>query len=121
MSRLPSPLTPCPPAYLVDADHANLQSKVFFIWGGACLVAIFFVWALIYETKGLTLEQVDELYGMVDKAWQSKHFRPKVNFRDSVADGGAARMSLRQMSIAQERRRSEVGMGGEKPKADGSS
>ncbi|KAI9867346.1 MAG: High-affinity glucose transporter rgt2, partial [Watsoniomyces obsoletus] len=68
--------------YLVDAEHANLQSKVFFIWGGACLIAIVFVWALIYETKGLTLEQVDELYGLVDKAWQSQKFRPKVNFRE---------------------------------------
>ena len=69
---------------------------------------------MIYETKGLTLEQVDELYGMVDKAWKSKEFRPKVNFRDSVADGGNAKMSMRQMSVAQERRRSEVGMDGEK-------
>ena len=69
-----------------------------------------FVWALIYETKGLTLEQVDELYGLVDKAWQSRAFRPKVNFRESMAEG-SANMSLRQMSIAQERRRSQAGMG----------
>jgi MFS transporter, SP family, sugar:H+ symporter len=81
-----------------------------------CLIAIVFVWAFIYETKGLTLEQVDELYGMVDKAWQSKQFRPKVNFRESMAEG-AANMSLRQMSVAQdERRRSAAGME-EKPKA----
>jgi len=31
---------------------------------------------MIYETKGLTLEQVDELYGIVNKAWKSKEFRP---------------------------------------------
>jgi MFS transporter, SP family, sugar:H+ symporter len=80
------------------------------------LIAIAFVWAMIYETKGLTLEQVDELYGMVDKAWQSKKFRPAVNFRESMAEG-TANMSLRQMSVAQEeRRRSAAGMG-EKPKA----
>ena len=72
---------------------------------------------MIYETKGLTLEQVDELYGLVDKAWQSKQFRPKVNFRESMAEG-TANMSLRQMSIAQERRRSGAGMDDlEKPKA----
>jgi MFS family permease len=29
--------------YMVDADHANLQSKVFFIWGSMCLACIFFV------------------------------------------------------------------------------
>ena len=92
--------------YLVDEDHANLQSKVFFIWGCCCLVAFVFVWLMIYETKNLTLEQVDELYEMVDKAWLSKKFRPNVSFREaSTAEQGGQRMSLRQMSIAQEERR----------------
>ncbi|KPI38056.1 putative glucose transporter rco-3 [Cyphellophora attinorum] len=101
--------------YMVDEEHANLQSKVFFVWGSFCLLSIGFVWALIYETKALTLEQVDELYELVDKAWQSKKFRPKVNFRESVAEEGQRGMSLRQMSIAQERRRSQAGVeGGEK-------
>jgi hypothetical protein len=38
--------------YLVNADYANLQSKVFFIWGTCCFVCIAFVWFMIYETKG---------------------------------------------------------------------
>lgn len=96
---------------MVDEEHANLQSKVFFVWGSFCLISIGFVWAFIYETKGLTLEQVDELYELVDKAWQSKKFRPKVNFRESVAEG-QANMSLRQMSIAQEERRRSQAEGG---------
>jgi MFS family permease len=29
--------------YMVDADHANLQSKVFFVWGSFCFVCIAFV------------------------------------------------------------------------------
>ena len=29
---------------------------------------------MVYETKSLTLEQVDELYLKVDHAWQSKGF-----------------------------------------------
>lgn len=94
--------------YLVDEKHANLQAKVFFIWGSFCLIAIVFVWSLIYETKGLTLEQVDELYGMVSKAWQSKAFRPKVSFRD--VEDGERRMSYREMSVAQERRQSKAGV-----------
>jgi MFS transporter, SP family, sugar:H+ symporter len=94
--------------YLVDEKNANLQAKVFFIWGGFCLIAIAFVWSFIYETKGLTLEQVDELYGMVSKAWQSKAFRPKVSFRD--VEDGERRMSYREMSIAQERRHSKAGV-----------
>jgi MFS transporter, SP family, sugar:H+ symporter len=92
--------------YLVDAEFANLQSKVFFIWGCFCLIAIVFVYTFIYETKGLTLEQVDELYGVVSKAWKSKAFRPKVNFRE--VEGGERQMSLRELSIAQERRHSKA-------------
>lgn len=64
--------------YMVDSGpgNANLQSKVFFIWGGFCLVGAIFVWTCIYETKGLSLEQVDELYAMVSVAWRSKGFVP---------------------------------------------
>ena len=92
--------------YMVDADEGNLQSKVFFVWGSFCFICIFFVWAMIYETKGLSLEQVDELYGVVDKAWKSKSFRPALSFQEA-ADMGNRGQSIRQMSMAQERRRSE--------------
>ncbi|KAK7725944.1 Plasma membrane low glucose sensor [Botryosphaeria dothidea] len=73
--------------YLVNSDpgDANLGAKVFYIWGGCCFICIFFVWAMIYETKGLSLEQVDELYGKVSKAWQSSKFVPTVSFQE-VAD-----------------------------------
>jgi SP family sugar:H+ symporter-like MFS transporter len=66
--------------YMVDEGpgYANLESKVFFIWGSFCMVGIVFVWAMIYETKGLSLEEVDELYGVVSKAWKSKEARPTV-------------------------------------------
>ena len=50
--------------YLVDNQpgDADLGSKVFFIWGSFCFVCIAFVWFMIYETKGLSLEQIDLLY-----------------------------------------------------------
>jgi SP family sugar:H+ symporter-like MFS transporter len=48
---------------------------------------------MIYETKGLALEEVDELYGTVDKAWKSKAFRPTLSFRD-VQAAGKKRASL---------------------------
>lgn len=75
--------------YLVNSDpgDANLGSKVFFIWGGFCLICCFYVWSLVYETKGLSLEQVDELYAKCDKAWKSKHFVPSVSFQE-VRDMG---------------------------------
>ncbi|PWY89154.1 general substrate transporter [Aspergillus heteromorphus CBS 117.55] len=70
--------------YMVDsgAGDANLQSKVFFIWGGFCLVAIVFVYTCIYETKGLSLEQVDELYQKVSCAWRSPGFVPSAEQSD---------------------------------------
>ena len=89
--------------YLVNSGpgNANLQSKVFFIWGSFCFICFFFVWALIYETKGLSLEQVDELYAKVDKAWKSPGFVPTVSFqevKDVVKEGEAG--DLRKSSLA---------------------
>lgn len=50
---------------------------------------------MIYETKGLSLEQVDELYAKVGKAWQSKGFVPTVSFQDvQDAQGENRSMSL---------------------------
>ncbi|KAK3349784.1 general substrate transporter [Lasiosphaeria hispida] len=75
--------------YLVNwgPGYANLQSKIFFIWFAACFVCIAFVYFLIYETKGLSLEEVDELYNDVGKAWRSPGWRPKLTFDERTAAG----------------------------------
>lgn len=64
--------------YLVNygSGYANLQSKIFFIWFGCCFVCIAFVWFFIYETKGLSLEEVDQLYDEVKVARHSTKWRP---------------------------------------------
>ncbi|KAM5344075.1 hypothetical protein ACJ41O_012612 [Fusarium nematophilum] len=64
--------------YLVDSGpgNAGLGSKVFFIWGGSCFVNIFFTYFFICETKGLSLEEVDELFEQVSSARQSTKFLP---------------------------------------------
>nr|OQO18252.1 hypothetical protein B0A51_12583 [Rachicladosporium sp. CCFEE 5018] len=87
--------------------YANLQSKVFFIWGGCCFICIIFTWFLIYETKGLSLEQVDELYQTVNKAWQSKKFRPQISFHEvsDIKNDGRA-MSLAEMGAEVQRKKS---------------
>jgi SP family sugar:H+ symporter-like MFS transporter len=63
---------------------------------------------MIYETKGLSLEQVDELYGIVGKAWKSKAFRPQVSFADVDHSGGAEgrKLSIAEIAAGQERKRS---------------
>lgn len=97
--------------YMVDPAHANLQSKVFFVWGSFCFVCIAFIYFMIYETKGLSLEQVDELYGTVSQAWKSKNFRPALSFAEIEQMGeGGRHMSIVEMVAVQERKRSIVQM-----------
>ena len=70
---------------------------------------------MIYETKGLALEQVDELYEVVTKAWKSKAFRPQVSFMDvDKMDGAKRGMSMVEMAEESERRRSVGSTDGEK-------
>lgn len=63
--------------YMVDSGpgNAGLGVKVFYIWAAFCLLAVIFVWALIYETKGLSLVSVDELYQQCSSARKSRSFR----------------------------------------------
>jgi SP family sugar:H+ symporter-like MFS transporter len=72
--------------YLVDfgPGYANLQSKIFFVWFGATILCIAFVWFFIYETKGLTLEEVDTMYHETKSAHSSKHWRPTHHFTDGA-------------------------------------
>jgi len=98
--------------YLVNAGpgNANLQSKVFFIWGGFCFVCIAFIYFFLYETKGLALEQVDELYAKCDKAWQSKAFIPSVKFAEVQEIGfqDARRSTLADLEQGAIRRKSQA-------------
>ena len=65
--------------YLVKTGpgNAGLGVKVFFIWGSTCLGCLLFTYFFIPETKGLSLEQVDELYNDNVKPWQSTHWVPE--------------------------------------------
>lgn len=71
--------------YMVGSGtgNLNLQAKMFFIWASFCVLATIAVWCLVYETKGLSLEQVDEMYAEIDKAWESRHFQAAVARRNS--------------------------------------
>lgn len=100
--------------YMVNSGpgDANLGSKVFFIWGGFCVICVAFVYFCIYETKGLSLEQVDELYAKIPHAWQSRSFVPTVSFTDvkDLGAGEARRSTLADLEIAAVRRKSSVGV-----------
>jgi MFS transporter, SP family, sugar:H+ symporter len=94
---------------------------VFFIWGGFCVICCFFVWFCIYETKGLSLEQVDELYAKVPNARQSRGFVPTVNFTDVqeyAGAGDARRSTLAELEQGAVRRKSSAGVHTDYVKAD---
>jgi SP family sugar:H+ symporter-like MFS transporter len=78
--------------YLVNYGdgYANLQSKIFFIWFACCFLCIAFVWFFIYETKGLSLEEVDQLYMEVSSARKSTKWTPTDTWehRQSVSHPG---------------------------------
>lgn len=85
--------------YMVDSGpgNANLGSKVFFIWMGFCVLAVVFVWKYIYETKGLSLEQVDVLYQQCSEARKSASFRKTWDFE------GAASFGVRQSEVVDDK------------------
>jgi hypothetical protein len=47
--------------YMVDSDKGNLGARVFFIWGSLCACCFAYAYFLVFETKGLSLEQVDKM------------------------------------------------------------
>lgn len=83
-------------------SFSNLGSKVFFIWGGFCFICTAYVYFFVYETKGLSLEQVDELYAKVSDARKSPGFIPTVHFVDmrNLGEDAVRRTSLANLEMA---------------------
>jgi SP family sugar:H+ symporter-like MFS transporter len=81
----------CTP-YLVDQDQADLGAKVFFIWGGTCILCGLFAYFFVYETKGLSLEEVDrmmvEITPRKSKKWDSGG---RVNDEETAQNSGSSR------------------------------
>jgi MFS transporter, SP family, sugar:H+ symporter len=76
------------------------------------VICVAFVYFCIYETKGLSLEQVDELYAKVPHAWQSRSFIPSVQFTEikELGAGEARRSTLADLEQAAVRRKSSAGV-----------
>ncbi|KAG7884717.1 hypothetical protein KL938_001844 [Ogataea parapolymorpha] len=68
----------CCTPYLVDTGKhtAALGTKIFFLWGSLNFVGMVFAYFYIYETKGLLLEEVDELFRVCKSARKSMYFEP---------------------------------------------
>ncbi|KAF3764677.1 hypothetical protein M406DRAFT_260201, partial [Cryphonectria parasitica EP155] len=42
---------------------ADIKQRTYFVFGSFCFTAFFFVWFLVPETKGLSLEAMEKLFG----------------------------------------------------------
>ncbi|KAJ1595324.1 hypothetical protein NDA14_001463 [Ustilago hordei] len=75
--------------YLVQSGpgHAGLGTKVFFIWTGTCAGCAIFAYFFVYETRLLSLEEVDEMYAQTS-AIPSSHANAEIRARRSDLEGG---------------------------------
>jgi len=64
--------------YLVDPGkgNADLGVKIFFIWGSCCFLCLAFAFFVVVETKGLSLEEVDQLFESGIPGYKSTSFVP---------------------------------------------
>lgn len=93
---------------------ANIGTKIFFIWGTFCLIALVFAYTMVYETSKISLEQIDELYERVHRAWRSKNFQPSWSFQDlrdeteaGVSGAGTALQLREEEALRQAEREAE--------------
>lgn len=89
--------------YLVDdgPGDAGLGVNVFWIWGTTCALAGFFCFFFVPETKGLTLEEVDELYATTSPR-RSPDFVPagrKHGFATNGARGTAIELNASTTAV----------------------
>ncbi|BGP33023.1 hypothetical protein JCM10296v2_004812 [Rhodotorula toruloides] len=75
--------------YMVGSDKGNLRSSVFFIWGGLCTSAFIFAILFVPETKGLTLEQVDQMFAEVTSMRQTSSWRPSHTYATEMGKDNA--------------------------------
>lgn len=74
--------------YLIDTGShtAALGNRIFFIWGGCNTGGIIFVYFIVYETKGLKLEEVDLMYQNCSNSRDSTKFKSR-KFYQNLANG----------------------------------
>ncbi|KOH00186.1 glucose sensor [Saccharomyces eubayanus] len=69
--------------YIVDTGShtSSLGAKIFFIWGSLNALGVIVVYLTVYETKGLTLEEIDELYSKSSSGVVSPKFNKDIRER----------------------------------------
>jgi hypothetical protein len=69
---------------MVDPEKGDLGAKVFFVWGSLCCSCFIYAYFLVYETKGLTLEQIDMMMTQSSPRTSAK-WQPTTTFAEQDA------------------------------------
>ncbi|KAL1974144.1 hypothetical protein VTN31DRAFT_5704 [Thermomyces dupontii] len=85
--------------YMVDGDKGNLGARVFFIWGSLCALCFLYAYFLVFETKGLTLEQVDRMMEETTPAKSSK-WKPSTTFAAQMGLANAKESAVEVEHVA---------------------
>ncbi|GLA07844.1 hypothetical protein AnigIFM60653_009083 [Aspergillus niger] len=72
--------------YLFDSDAANLSARVGFIYGSLMVAAAVWIYFLLPETSGRTLEEIQVLFKNGVSAWNFKSYEIPEMPGDSVLD-----------------------------------
>lgn len=77
--------------YLIDTGHhtAALGNKIFFIWGGCNILGVVYVYFMVYETKGLKLEEIDFMYMNCENSRASTKFVSRAIDYSTMSPGNA--------------------------------
>lgn len=65
--------------YMIGRDKGNMRAAVFFVWGGACVFGVAYAYYLVPETRGLSLEQIDQMLSETTPR-NSANWRPTTTF-----------------------------------------
>ncbi|WLF77502.1 hexose transporter hxt5 [Lodderomyces elongisporus] len=85
-------------SFITDAIHFYYG----FVFFGCLLFSIFFVYFMVYETKGLSLEEVDELYQSGIPAWKSSGWVPPSEEEMATSTGYAGYHKPQEEHAAEE-------------------
>lgn len=66
--------------YIVNVKYytSSIGSNIFFIWGSLNAASVVLVYFMVYETKGLVLEDIDELYKRASSGISSVKWNKKI-------------------------------------------
>ncbi|AET41356.1 sugar porter family MFS transporter Ecym_8060 [Eremothecium cymbalariae DBVPG len=71
--------------YLIDTGShtSTLGTKIFFIWGSLNAIGVLVVYLTVYETSGLTLEEIDDLYRLCPNSFSSYTWNSEIKVSPS--------------------------------------